>query len=445
MKMKKKISLIFIAIAAMLLGGCTPNNNPSISDSDTNVSESETTSESKPESESHKDSEPTKKGTTTPYNQPNSEAVDIDIKTLTNFGNMGAAGGQTVVKTDTLYRIKGTVQFPTNTTHGNFDIVDASGSILVWGCSIHSSAITKSNSRYTFVNDKTFMDINLQAGDEVILEGLYMSYGYSSGYYKSEFGCYIVEKTTGLVAPISGQRYDSAESYKGNYYDSVSGLTGNNLLKGLHNLMMSTHKTYVTYSSLKNTLKQSDEYENSGQAKCFYTGKKTSTFTREHVWCQSLSGSSSNSGDNLYGESYGGSDIHHIRPVSGDYNSMRSNAVFAPIYGDKSGLQKIPYTNGEYSYISGSVMEPADVIKGDVARIIMYMYMHYSSSICNDASKYSFVGTMNVSFIMGPGAKDSLRLLRYWNSIETHDYAFQAQGNRNPFIDHPSYADLIWA
>jgi endonuclease I len=80
------------------------------------------------------------------------------------------------------------------------------------------------------------------------------------------------------------------------------------------------------------------------------------------------------------------------------------------------------------------------------------MYMHYSSSIVGDGSKYSFLGTMNVNFIMGPDGNDAWKLLRNWNAldpvseeeIKRNEVAFKYQGNRNPFIDHPSYADLIW-
>lgn len=467
--MKKKISLVLMSVLAMLLVACAPNNptnSESLSDivsestpiesesKEDSESEKESTVESNSEKESEKESESESEKTTitSTYNSPNPDAKEVTIKTLLNLGSLGAGKGQTVTKTDTLYRIKGTVQFPFNTTYGNFDIVDETGSILVWGCCKSNSVLTKSGSTYSYTNNKSFSSIDLKAGDEIVVEGLYMAYTYSSGYFKPEFECYIISKTTGLVDPIEGKNYAEVDPYKGNYYSKVAGYMGNSLLKGLHNIMMETHTNYVSYDSLKSTLKKSDEYESTGQAKCFYTGNKTSSFTREHVWCQSLSGSTSSSSTNLYGTTHGGSDIHHIRPVSGDYNSKRSNAAFAPIYGPKNALTTIPYVSGQTSYISGNVMEPADDIKGDVARIVMYMYMHYSSSIAGDGNKYSFLGAMNIHYIMGPNQTESFQLLRLWNAIDPvcedeikrNEYAFQIQGNRNPFIDHPSYADLIW-
>jgi endonuclease I len=360
----------------MILTSCGSINNDSNSEqtSEPDISESETESELTPE--------------TTYFTNENLEAKSVKISELLALGKLGGANGSETVKRDTLYRIKGIVQFPTNTTYGNFDLVDETGSILVYGCSNGSTTITKNGTTYYYTNNKTFSSLNIKAGDEITMEGLYVAYIYYGGDYKREFQGYCTKKTTGLIKEIEAKNYTSAETYEGNYYSTVNNLTGKELLKGLHNLMMDTHTTYVSYDSLKTTLKESDQYQNTSYATCFYSGTKATSFNREHVWCQSLSGSSSSSSTNLYGTTYGGSDIHHIRPSIASYNSLRSNAAYGIIYGPKQGLKNIPYANGEKSYVASGVIEPADAIKGDCARIVMYMYMLYSSSIVGDGSKY---------------------------------------------------------
>lgn len=439
-----KISIILLAALALGVTSCGPtspipsdSSEPSDSEvTDTESSESEDTSSSTPS----EDEEPV----VTEYNSPSDNAKEVTIKTLVNKGSNSDY--------KTLYRITGVVQHPYNYNYGNFDLVDETGYITVWGLSKNKSTLTYSNSKYSYSNDKTFRSMNIKAGDTITMEGIYTPY-VQGGYIKPEIVGYTITKVDGNVDPILGANYTSEEVYVGSYYNDVEGLEGNNLLKGLHNLMMDTHDTYVSYDSLKTTFKSSDPGNNSSQVRCFYSGQSTSSFNREHVWCQSLSGTTSNSSTNLYGSSYGGSDIHHLRPAIGSYNSLRSNAAFGYVYGPKSGMATIPHVSGEKNYLTGAVIEPVDEIKGDVARIIMYMYMHYSSSICNDGSKYSFLGTMNVYYIMGPNmASDCFKLLREWNALDpVDDYernrnevAYSKQGNRNPFIDHPSYADMIW-
>ena len=80
----------------------------------------------------------------------------------------------------------------------------------------------------------------------------------------------------------------------------------------------------------------------------------------------------------------------------------------------------------------------------------MYMYVHYSSQI--GGNQKSYYGEMNINWVMGPDKTNSFKLLRNWNALDPVDeseikrnnYAQTVQGNRNPFVDHPTYADKIW-
>ena len=129
-----------------------------------------------------------------------------------------------------------------------------------------------------------------------------------------------------------------------------------------------------------------------------------------------------------------GTDAHHIRSADVSRNSLRGNRKFT----SGSGISK---TVGDYWY-------PGDEWKGDVARMMMYMYLRYPNQ-CKPIN----VGT-------GPSVSsdnDMLQLFLQWNAEDPvseyedsrNTYLGNAlntngQGNRNPFIDNPHLATLIW-
>jgi endonuclease I len=129
-----------------------------------------------------------------------------------------------------------------------------------------------------------------------------------------------------------------------------------------------------------------------------------------------------------------GTDAHHVRAADVSRNSLRGNRIFT----SGSGNSK---TIGDYWY-------PGDEWKGDVARMMMYMYLRYPNQ-CKPVN----VGT-------GPSVSsdnDMLQLFLQWNAEDPvspyednrniylgNAQNFYGQGNRNPFIDNPHLATLIW-
>ncbi|MFA5443275.1 MAG: endonuclease [Bacilli bacterium] len=239
------------------------------------------------------------------------------------------------------------------------------------------------------------------------------------------------------------------------YYNSVSGLSGNSLLFGLHDLMISSHQKYTSYDDSGSNGYQAytdKDPNNSNNIIAWYshasipsTWDSGATYNREHVWPQSLS-------NGLYGESYAGADMHHIRPTISYINNYRSNSK----YGYVSGGSTTTYGTGNLvSKYTSSVFEPHDEVKGDAARIVMYMYVHYNSSqaLGNGSTVEPHTGTLPVNNVIdGANAAAAWDLLLDWNSLDPVDtletnrnnQVSIYQGNRNPFIDHPEYADLIW-
>jgi endonuclease I len=159
-------------------------------------------------------------------------------------------------------------------------------------------------------------------------------------------------------------------------------------------------------------------------------GGNSGQWNREHVYAKSLGTPKLDDG----GPSDAGEDAHHLRPADVQWNNTRGSLTFAAGSGTSNTV-----AGGWY---------PGDEWKGDVARMMMYMYLRY--------------GTQCLPINVGTGtspASDSnmVNLFLQWNA-EDPVSAFEdarntyhgntgntyAQGNRNPFIDNPYLATLIW-
>lgn len=252
------------------------------------------------------------------------------------------------------------------------------------------------------------------------------------------------------------------------YYSSASGLTGTPLLEELANISKSKHTTYTTYEQLKTMCVKSDPAGTSN-FRDFYSGLSipgtwdSNVWNREHVWCQSHSGG-------LFGETGAGADIHHIRPLLKSANSSRNNSLYGEI-ASSSGTKARYINNSTYKisdtssgstlfgYLNGNahadgVFEPLLDVKGDIARILMYVYMHYSKEVSANSSnsKAGALSITNIVYTSSGDKDDAFDLLVKWNNMDPVDtfesnrneYCYSVTGVRNPFIDNPEYADAIW-
>lgn len=246
------------------------------------------------------------------------------------------------------------------------------------------------------------------------------------------------------------------------YYSPITATGGTALLGQLHDLITTTHTKYTSYDSIKTYAPITDPGLDGKGVLEFYTHETVMSFSgtigtwnREHVWCQSLS-------NGLWGTSGGGSDLHHIRPTESGLNSTRGNNKYGEVTnGKEAWSRKVGGANSELGgWVSGSTFEPLDNVKGDVARIVMYVYTHYntySNSIFGGYAKTngsgSGFGTLKFTNVMTASSESAaISLLLEWNKsdpvdeIETlrNEEVYKIQGNRNPFIDNESYAEAIW-
>ena len=157
-----------------------------------------------------------------------------------------------------------------------------------------------------------------------------------------------------------------------------------------------------------------------------HTGWCNGRWNREHVFARSLSNPPLTTTD-----PGPGTDIHNLRAADSQKNTQRSNRFFA----DGSGNSGIT---------EGGLYFPGDEWKGDVARIVMYMYLRYPGQ-CSAVN--SAAGPITYAM-----QNDMPDLLLEWNQedpvsdfeLTRNDVIYSFQGNRNPFIDNPYLATLIW-
>lgn len=215
------------------------------------------------------------------------------------------------------------------------------------------------------------------------------------------------------------------------YYKSAEGFTGT-VLKTKLRTIISTGVTTISYDALKTKLPFTDaDPTDSSKMLLFFSHEQVNakwdnvaTWNREHVWPKSQ-GWFENSG--------AGSDIHHIRPEDPTVNSIHGNLP----YGEVSGGKTLKYNNKVVAYYTSSYFEPLDEFKGDVARIIFYLLVRYSQSDSNNITKVAQSMSMLLEWHANDPVDDFEKL--------RNERSYQVQKNRNPFIDYPEFANMIWA
>ncbi len=245
------------------------------------------------------------------------------------------------------------------------------------------------------------------------------------------------------------------------YYDSATGLSGAALKSKLSTIITNGHidKGYAGLWTGYKTTDIDKNYENDGSILDMYSENPTGVdpykftvttsqcgtysvegdcYNREHVIPQSLFNQASPMV----------SDINFIRATDGKVNGMRSNypygkvgtATFTSKNGSKLG-------NSVSSGYTGTVFEPIDAFKGDVARMIFYFVTRYESKLSGFTSG-NILGSTTF-----PGLQTwELNVLLEWNNLDPvsqaeinrNNASYTFQGNRNPFIDHPEYVAAIW-
>jgi endonuclease I len=224
------------------------------------------------------------------------------------------------------------------------------------------------------------------------------------------------------------------------YYAAAAGKTGTALRTALHNIIKV--QTTISYDQVWDALKDTDQDpNNTNNVILLYSGRSQSKSTngggandwnREHVWAKSH-------GD--FGTATGpGTDVHHLRPEDVSVNATRGNKDF------DTGGSAVSEAPGCLS--DSDSFEPRAAVKGDVARMIMYMAIRYEGG--------DGWADLEINNSVGNGSAPrigKLSVLLQWHRQDPPD-AFEKrrneriyaawQHNRNPFIDHPEWVASIF-
>ncbi|WP_407403154.1 endonuclease [Chryseobacterium sp.] len=264
-----------------------------------------------------------------------------------------------------------------------------------------------------------------------------------------------------LVGVISINAYSQASP---TYYNGTAGLSGAQLKTQLKTIITAGHQD-MGYGGLWTAYQTTDRdyyYENDGTILDMYSENPTGTDPYNFTYSSNQCGGSGyvNEGDcynrehivpqSLFNEaSPMKNDVHFIRATDGKVNGMRNNFPFGKVNTtpDFTSLNGSKLGNSVSSGYGGTVFEPIDEFKGDVARMIFYFVTRYESQL-STFSQGNMLGSTPY-----PGLQMwQLNQLLAWDAldpvspaeIDRNNKSFLHQGNRNPYIDNPSFVDLVW-
>ena len=243
-----------------------------------------------------------------------------------------------------------------------------------------------------------------------------------------------------VCTTLNGTGADSY--YTGSYtYDNLSSMDSSALLQALRSLMTDTHTHFTTYDDCRDLAVITDCENGDGTNisllySCYtvtwneWINNTSGGWNREHVWPKSLG---------KLGTSGPGADLHHLRPSDQQINGHRGNLPYGYVPGGSTVTGTSVTGNAPGGTRSSQYFEPLDNVKGDVARIILYVYVRYGGD-----SKYTCTDITKVF--------QSVDVLLEWCALDPVDtwemgrneVVSAIQGNRNVFIDYPELAWLIF-
>ena len=241
-----------------------------------------------------------------------------------------------------------------------------------------------------------------------------------------------------------------------NYYNNALGKSDENLMSALRSIIRN-HKE-VSYSSgllaaFRRADTDADGYIIDIYSNCRYRPSDNGSsaqnvgegYNREHSFPRSWFG----------GEvAPMNTDVFHVYPTDIKVNSQRSNFPYGVCANGTRLTNGIYVAKGKlgtctYPGYSGTVFEPDDEYKGDLARTYFYMVTCYKDELPNwpgspqlnyTGNRYKAFSTWTINMLMEWTRLDPVSE----KEIKRNEAVYEIQNNRNPFIDHPELAEYIW-
>lgn len=262
----------------------------------------------------------------------------------------------------------------------------------------------------------------------------------------------IKTKWLSLVIFLLGFVFAQAQIPPG-YYNGASGLYGTALKQALHNIIKDHQPR--TYAQLWSDFALTDRKPND-KVWDMYSYNPSGSQPYEYEFFSDQCGNYNSEGDcynrehsfpaSWFNDAYPMySDLFQLVPSDGYVNNRRSNYPFGEVgtatwtsaNGSKVG------TSSTTGY-GGTVFEPIDTFKGDFARNMLYMAVRYynqdsgwpGSDMTNGAEPRPWARKMLLEWHLADPVSTK--------ELNRNNVVYTLQQNRNPFIDRPEFAEMIW-
>ena len=222
------------------------------------------------------------------------------------------------------------------------------------------------------------------------------------------------------------------------------------LCAALHTLMTETRTALPGYNECLSMFENTDASGGSEAPLRFYCDDFGS-YTQEQVWADA------------HGTFYhdgAGRDLHHLRPSDSQANYARGSQCFGQIRDRFETFETWSETGEPVFWMVPDwqgglgLVEVRDEIKGDVARILLYVYTAYGEPGGGNLNLWTDLAAAG----SGMETSDGLRVIEdadtllNWMALDPvdsweqgrNDLVQSIQGNRNVFIDYPELAFLLF-
>jgi endonuclease I len=249
----------------------------------------------------------------------------------------------------------------------------------------------------------------------------------------------------GLLALFIGWACTAQALYEppANYYTNANGKAGAALKSALH-ARIAPH-TIRSYDDARTILQVLDvDPGNAANIVLVYSGFAVTktwdsgvTWNREHLWPQSR-GVSTGPGE---------SDLFNLRPSNPVVNSTRGNKLFDNSNPGDAGYKSPAAALAPLCSSDSDSWQPRPAEQGDIARALFYMDTRYDGTEPNTVdleltnvivtgSQMGIFSTLVLWHLADP--VDELERRR--NDLIYSNY----QANRNPYVDHPEYVQMVY-
>ncbi len=231
------------------------------------------------------------------------------------------------------------------------------------------------------------------------------------------------------------------------YYKNADTSSSDALVSSLNSIITANY-VKKSYKDAYTIIAEADEDPyNKDNVLCNYTGvsipknlDSTKGWNREHTFPKS---------HGFNADSFAAySDCHHLMATGNNINSKRGDLDFDEVESHDGTVETDIYGN---AWINNTCFEPRDEIKGDVARMLFYMTVRYNDSTL-DLDLVDSIPTETSDTSTGKGTLGNLSTLIKWHyqdpvsdkEIKRNEVVYSYQKNRNPFIDHPEWVNVLY-